>query len=113
MNKEELQTIVSSKQAEYTNAKKESAQIKRKEYLLANKERIALQKKEWHMNHSDLLTIRNKQYYNNNKQKIHDMSTSKIQCSCGQTISFGYKRQHLLTKRHFINLGFQDLNNNK
>jgi hypothetical protein len=113
MNKEELQTIVLSKQTEYTNAKKELAKIRRKEYLLANKERIASQKQNWHKNNSDLLTIRNKEYYERNKEKIHNTSTSKILCSCGQTISFGYKRQHLKTKRHFINLGFQDLNKNK
>ena len=110
MNKEELQTIVSSKQAEYTNAKKELAQIKRKEYLLANKEKVQLQKKEWHLKHSDDLKRRNKEYYERNKEKIHNTSTSKIQCSCGQTISSGYKRQHLKTKRHFIQLGFKDLN---
>jgi hypothetical protein len=113
MNKEELQSIVSKTQAEYAIAKKELAQIKRKEYLLANKERIALQKQHWHKNHSDLLTIRNKEYYERNKQKIHNSSTSKIQCSCGQIISLGYKRQHLRTKRHMIQLGFQDLNKNK
>ena len=111
MNKEELQTIISSKQAEYTNAKKELTKIKRKEYLLANKERIASQKKIWHQNHSNLLTIRNKEYYERNKKKIHNSSTSKILCSCGQTISLGYKRQHLKTKRHFIKL--EDLNKNK
>ena len=110
MNKEELKTIVSKKQTEYTNAKKELAKIKRREYLHDNKERIALQKKEWHQNNSDLLTIRNKEYYERNKEKIHNTSTAKILCSCGQTISSGYKRQHLRTKRHFINLGFQDLN---
>ena len=110
MNKEELQNVVFNKQTEYTNAKKELAKIKRREYLHDNKERIALQKKEWHKNHSDLLTIRNKEYYEKNKEKIHNTSTSKIQCSCGQTISSGYKRQHLKTKRHFIQLGFKDLN---
>ena len=104
MNKEELESIVLSKQAEYTNAKKELAQIKRKEYLLANKERIASQKKEWHKINSDLLTIRNKEYYEKNKEKIHNSSTSKILCSCGQTISLGYKRAHIKTKRHFIKL---------
>ena len=104
MNKEELQTIVSKTQTEYTNAKKELAKIKRKEYLLANKERIASQKKEWHQNHADLLTIRNKEYYNNNKTKIHNISTSRILCSCGQTISFGYQRAHLKTKKHLIQL---------
>ena len=103
MNKEELQNIVLSKQAEYAIAKKELTQIKRKEYLIANKEKLA-QKKEWHKNHSDLLTIRNKEYYEKNKTKIHNSSISKIQCSCGKTISLGYKRQHLKTKRHFIQL---------
>jgi len=110
MNKEELQSIVLSKQTEYAIAKKELAQIKRKEYLLANKERFAIQKKEWHLKHSDDLKRRNKEYYEKNKEKIHNSSTSKIQCSCGQIISLGYKRQHLKTKRHFINLGFQELN---
>jgi hypothetical protein len=113
MNKEELQNIVSKTQAEYANAKKELAQIKRKEYLLANKEKVQIQKKNWHKNHSDLLTIRNKEYYERNKTKIHNSSTSKIQCSCGQTISLGYHRQHLKTKKHMINMGFQDLNKNK
>jgi len=56
MNKEELQNIVLSKQAEYALAKKELTQIKRKEYLIANKERIASQKKIWHKNNADLLT---------------------------------------------------------
>ena len=111
MNKEELQNVVFNKQAEYTNAKKKLAKIKRKEYLLANKERIASQKKEWHQNHADLLTIRNKDYYEKNKEKIHNSSTSKIECSCGKTISLGYKRQHLRTKRHFIQL--EELNKNK
>jgi hypothetical protein len=108
MNKEELQSIVLSKQAEYAIAKKELTQIKRKEYLLANKEKVQLQKKEWHLKHSDLLTIRNKEYYEKNKTKIHNSSISKIQCSCGKTISFGYQRAHLKTKRHFIQL--EDLN---
>ena len=110
MNKEELQNIVSKTQAEYAIAKKELAQIKRKEYLLANKEKVQIQKKEWHLKHSDDLKRRNKEYYEKNKTKIHATSTSKIQCSCGQIISLGYKRQHLRTKRHMINLGFQDLN---
>ena len=113
MNKEELQNIVSSKQTEYAIAKKELAQIKRKEYLLANKEKVQIQKKEWHLKHSDDLKRRNKEYYERNKEKIHATSINKILCSCGQTISSGYKRQHLKTKRHFINLGFQELNKNK
>ena len=108
MNKEELQSIVLSKQTEYAIAKKELAQIKRKEYLLANKEKVQIQKKEWHLKHSDDLKRRNKEYYNNNKTKIHNISTSKIQCSCGQTISFGYQRAHLKTKKHLIQL--EDLN---
>ena len=111
MNKEELQSIVSKTQAEYAIVKKELAQIKRKEYLLANKEKVQIQKKEWHLKHYDDLKRRNKEYYNNNKTKIHNTSTSKIQCSCGQTISLGYKRAHLKTKRHFINL--EELNKNK
>ena len=110
MNKDELQTIVSKTQTEYTNAKKELAKIKRKEYLIANKEKVQIQKKEWHLKHSDDLKRRNKEYYEKNKEKIHNSSTSKIQCSCGKTISFGYQRAHLKTKRHFINLGFQELN---
>jgi hypothetical protein len=108
MNKKELESIVSKTQAEYTNAKKELAKIKRKEYLLANKEKVQIQKKEWHLKHSDDLKRRNKEYYNNNKTKIHNISTSKIQCSCGQTISFGYQRAHLKTKKHLIQL--EDLN---
>ena len=68
-NQEELQTIVSKTQTEYTNAKKELAQLRRREYLHANKERIASQKKIWHQNHSNLLTIRNKEYYEKNKEK--------------------------------------------
>ena len=104
MNKEELQNIVLSKQAEYAIAKKELTQIKRKEYLIANKEKLALQKKQWHLNHHDDLKRRNKEYYERNKQKVHDTSTSKMRCSCGQTISFGYQRAHLKTKRHFIQL---------
>jgi hypothetical protein len=104
MNKDQLQSIVPNTQEEYENAKKELAKIKRKEYLLANKERFAIQKKEWHLKHSDDLKRRNKEYYNNNKTKIHNTSASKIQCSCGQTISFGYQRAHLKTRRHLINL---------
>jgi hypothetical protein len=111
MNKEELQTIVSNKQSDYAIAKKELAQIKRKEYLLANKTKLALQKKLWHQKHSDDLKRRNKEYYEKNRQNIHDTSTSKIQCTCGKTISLGYKRAHLKTKRHFIQL--EELNKNK
>ena len=104
MNKEELETIVLSKQTEYAIAKKELAQIKRKEYLIANKEKLAIQKKVWHQKHSDDLKRRNKEYYEKNKKKVHDTSTAKMRCSCGQTISFGYQRAHLKTKRHFIQL---------
>jgi hypothetical protein len=111
MNKEELESIVLSKQAEYAIAKKELTQIKRKEYLIANKEKLAIQKKIWHQKHSDDLKRRNKEYYERNKQKVHDTSTSKLQCSCGKTISLGYKRAHLRTKRHFIQL--EELNKNK
>ena len=111
MNKEELETIVLSKQTEHAIAKKELAQIKRKEYLLANKEKLALQKQIWHQKHSDDLKRRNKEYYEKNKIKVHEISTSKIRCSCGQTIPFGYKRAHLRTKRHFIQL--EELNKNK
>jgi hypothetical protein len=99
-----LESIVLSKQAEYALAKKELTQIKRKEYLIANKEKLAIQKKIWHQKHSDDLKRRNKEYYERNKQKVHDTSTSKMRCSCGQTISLGYQREHLKTKRHFIQL---------
>ena len=102
--KEQLEIIISHKQSEYAIAKKELAQIKRKEYLIANKEKLALQKQIWHQKHSDDLKRRNKEYYEKNKTKIHEISTAKIECTCGKIISLGYKRAHLKTKRHFIQL---------
>jgi hypothetical protein len=97
--REQLESIISSTLAQTAIAKKELLKIKRKQYLIANKEKLALQKKVWHQNHSDDLKRRNKEYYEKNRQNIHDTSTS-----CGQIISLGYKRQHLKTKRHFIQL---------
>ena len=96
-NKDELKTIISSK-------KQELAQIKRKEYLLANKEKISAQKKIRHQINSDDLKRRNKEYYEKNKKYVHDTFTSKVECSCGQVISLGYKRRHLKTKIHLQNL---------
>ena len=109
--REQLESIISSTLAQNAIAKKELLKIKRKQYLIANKEKLALQKKVWHQNHSDDLKRRNKEYYEKNKQNIHDTSTSKIECTCGKIISLGYKRSHLKTKRHFIQL--EELNKNK
>ena len=96
-NKDELKTIISSK-------KQELAQIKRKEYLLANKEKISAPKKIRHQINSDDLKRRNKEYYEKNKKYVHDTFTSKVECTCGQIISLGYKRRHLKTKIHLLNL---------
>ena len=99
-NKDELQLIISK-------SKEELNKIKRAEYLIKNKDKIALQKKLRHQVNADDLKRRNKGYYEKNKKYVHDKLTSKIECSCGQIISLGYKRQHLRTKRHFQN--FNDL----
>ena len=99
-NKDELKTPISK-------SKEELKKIKRAEYLIKNKEKIALQKQIRHKVNADDLKRRNKEYYEKNKKYVHDKFTSKVECTCGQMISLGYKRQHLRTKRHFQN--FNDL----
>ena len=94
-NKDELKTPISK-------SKEELKKIKRAEYLIKNAN-VQIR----HKVNADDLKRRNKEYYEKNKKYVHDKFTSKVECTCGQMISLGYKRQHLRTKRHFQN--FNDL----
>jgi hypothetical protein len=103
MNKEELQSIVSNKQVEYENAKKQLAVIKKKEkaqeYYKANKEKKAEYQAQYHKK----VTKEKRQQYHKNKPMI------KCECCNKEFVKYDLDR-HKTSKKYINNI--RKMNNN-